>query len=311
MRVFLAGASGVIGRSLVPRLVAHDQQVVAITRTPPKADSLRERGAEPAICDALDAEALERAMVEAVPDAVINHLTDIPRAVNPRRAAREFEANDRLRSEGTVNMVAAARAAGVRRIVAQSVAFFYAPGEPPIRTEDNPLFTDGPPPIDRSAAALQTLDAAVTQTDGVEGVVLRFGFWYGPGTVYASDGSTAEMVRKRRYPVVGNGAGVFSFVHIDDVVEATLAALDAPPGIYNVTDDDPAPAHEWLPAYAEALGAPRPRRVPALVARLAAGRFAVHLMTELNGASNEKAKRDLGWAPKHPSWRDGFTEALG
>lgn len=311
MRIFLAGASGVIGGPLVPRLVRDGHEVTAMTRTPAKAEMLRERGAEPAVCDALDAEGLERAMTEAKPDAVIHHLTDLPQAVNPRRIEAEFEANDRLRKQGTANIVAAARAAGARRVVAQSVAFFYAPGSPPVKTEDDPLFADAPPPIDRSVEALLALEGAVAQTEAIEGVVLRFGFWYGPGTVYAPGGSTAEMVRKRRYPVVGDGGGVFSFVHIDDVVEATVAALDGPPGIYNVTDDDPALAREWLPAYAEAIGAPQPRRVPALVARLVAGRFAVYLMTELRGASNEKAKRELGWSPKHPSWRDGFEQALG
>jgi 2-alkyl-3-oxoalkanoate reductase len=151
----------------------------------------------------------------------------------------------------------------------------------------------------------------VTRSEGIEGVVLRFGFWYGQGTAYAPDGSLAEMVRKRRYPVVGDGGGVFSFVHVEDVAGATAAALGAPPGIYNVVDDEPAPAREWLPAYAEALGAPAPRRVPSWVARIVAGRYGAYLMTELPGASNEKAKRELGWTPRRPSWRQGFRDALG
>jgi nucleoside-diphosphate-sugar epimerase len=311
MRVFLAGASGVIGAPLVPRLVADGHVVTALTRSPEKADALRERGAEPVVCDALDAEALTRAMREAAPDAIIDHLTDLPQAINPRRAEQDFAANDRVRTVGTANIVAAARAAGASRIVAQSVAFFYAPGTETLKSEDDPLYTDAPPPFDRSVNALIALERGVTRTEGVEGVVLRFGFWYGPGTAYASDGSIADQVRKRRYPVVGRGSGVFSFVHIDDVAAATIAALDAPPGTYNVCDNDPAPASEWMPAYAKARGAAAPRRVPAWLARIVAGSYAVYVMTQLGGASNAKAKRELGWTPSHPTWRDGFREALG
>jgi len=311
MRIFLAGASGVIGGPLVPRLVGDGHEVVAMTRTPAKAELLRERGAEPAICDALDSQGLEQAMTAAAPDAVIHHLTDLPQAINPRRMDEEFAANDRLRTHGTANIVSAARACGAQRIVAQSVAFFYAPADRAIRTEEDPLYEQAPAPADRSVEALLALERAVTGAEGVEGVVLRFGFWYGPGTAYAPDGSIAEMVRKRRYPIVGDGGGVFSFVHVDDVVDATLAGLGAPSGIYNVTDDEPAPASEWLPVFAEAIEAPPPRRVPGLVARLVAGRYAVYLMTELCGASNAKAKRSLGWTPRHPTWRRGFATALG
>jgi nucleoside-diphosphate-sugar epimerase len=311
VRLFFAGATGVVGRPLVPRLVADGHEVTAMTRTPAKAESLRERGAEPVVCDALDADSLARAVAEVRPEAVIHHLTDLPQAINPRRADRDFEANDRVREQGTRNLVQAARAAGARRVVAQTVAFFYAPGEPGLRTEEDPAFVDAPDPFDRSVAASLALEREVTGTEGIEGVVLRFGFWYGPGTAYAPDGSIAAMVRKRRYPLVGDGGGVSSFVHIDDVVEATVAALGALPGIYNVTDDDPAPAREWLPAYAEALGASPPRRVPTWLARIVAGRYAAYVMTELRGASNEKAKRELGWTPRHPSWRQGFREALG
>jgi nucleoside-diphosphate-sugar epimerase len=311
VRLFFAGATGVVGRPLVPRLVADGHEVTAMTRTPAKAEGLRSAGAEPVVCDALDADALARAVAEARPEAVIHHLTDLPQAINPRRADRDFEANDRVREQGTRNLVQAARAAGARRVVAQTVAFFYAPGEPGLRTEEDPAFVDAPEPFDRSVAASLALEREVTRTEGIEGVVLRFGFWYGPGTAYASDGSIAAMVRKRRYPLVGDGGGVSSFVHIDDVVEATVAALGAPRGIYNVTDDDPAPAREWLPAYAEALGASPPRRVPTWLARIVAGRYAAYLMTELHGASKAKAKRELGWTPRHPSWRQGFREALG
>ena len=311
MRLFLAGATGVVGRPLVPRLVADGHEVTAMTRTPSNAEGLRERGAEPVICDALDAEGLRRAMVEARPEVVVQHLTDLPPDLNPRNLKRAYESNDRLRAEGTANMAAAASAAGARRMVAQTVGFLYAPTGSGVKREEDPLYLDAPRPFDRSMSASLALERAVTETDGLEGVVLRFGFWYGPGTSFASDGYTANEVRKRRYPIVGDGGGVFSFVHIDDVVEATVVALDAPPGIYNVADDDPAPVREWLPAYAEALGAAPPRRFPRWIAALFAGRFAAHMMTGLRGASNEKARRELGWTPRHPSWRRGFREALG
>ena len=311
MRVFLAGGSGVIGPPLVSRLAGDGHEVFAMTRTASKAQALRERGAEPVVCDALDADGLAAAVAEARPDAVIHHLTNIPQSLNPRRAGREFAANDRLRKEGTPNLVAAARAAGASRVVAQSVAFFYAPGEPRVKSEDDPLFAEAPAPFDRSVDALLALEGAVREAEGIDGVVLRFGFWYGPGTAYARDGALGRQVAARRFPVVGAGSGMFSFVHIDDVVEATVAALSGPPGTYNVTDDDPAPVREWLPVYADALGAPAPRRVPKLLARLVGGRYAVYLMTELGGASNEKAKRELRWTPAHPTWRDGFREALG
>ena len=311
MKVFVAGATGVIGRPLIPRLIQDGHEVIAMTRTPEKADALRERGAEPVICDALDADGLRRAVEGAAPEAVIHHLTNLPKAINPRRAGRDFAATDRLRVEGTGNLVAAARAAGARRVVAQSVAFLYPPNGSGLRTEEDALYTDAPPPFDRSMAALLALEGEVTRSADIDGVVLRFGFWYGPGTALAPDGSIAQMVRKRRYPVVGDGGGVFSFVHIDDVAEATAAGLDAASGIYNVVDDDPAPAREWLPAYAQAVGAPAPLRVPKWVARVLAGRYGAYVMTELAGASNEKAKRELGWAPLRPSWRQGFRDALG
>jgi nucleoside-diphosphate-sugar epimerase len=311
MRIFVAGASGVIGRPLLPRLLADGHEVTAMTRTPAKADALRERGVEPVVCDALDPTGLKRAMAAASPQVVIDHLTDLPKAINPRRAGRDFAATDRLRAEGTANLVAAAREAGARRVVAQSVCFLYAPGGSDLRREQDPLYLDAPPPFDRSVAALAALEREVTRSEGIDGVVLRFGFWYGPGTAYGPDGSIAEMVRKRRYPVVGDGSGVFSLVHLDDVVEATVAGLESPPGIYNVTDDEPAPARDWLPAYADALGAPPPRRAPKWLARILGGAYSVYAMTQLPGASNEKARHELDWTPRHPSWRQGFRDALG
>jgi nucleoside-diphosphate-sugar epimerase len=181
-----------------------------------------------------------------------------------------------------------------------------------VKTEDDPMYMDPPPPFDRSAAATVALERTVTEPEDFEGIVLRFGVWYGPGTTYASDGYTAAEVRRRRFPIVGNGEGVFSFIHIDDVASATILTLDrGSPGIYNIVDDEPAPVREWLPAYAEALGAKPPRRLPRWLARLFVGPFAARMMTELRGASNAKARRELGWSPRYPTWREGFREALG
>ncbi len=316
MKVFFAGASGVIGRQLLPMLLAEGHEVTAMTRTPEKAEHLRAAGAEAAVCDALDPAALTAAVSAANPDAVIHQLTDLslltdPKvASNPRRMGSAYELNDRLRTEGTANLVAAADAAGAKRIVAQSISFAYAPG-PGLRTEEDPLNDAAPAPFDASVKALHALEGAVTGASA-EGLVLRYGFWYGPGTSFASEGATAELVGKRRYPVVGSGAGVFSFVHVDDVVGSTMAALErGQRGIYNVADDDPAPMRDWLPVYAEALGAKPPRRIPLWLAKIVAGEFTAFMTTSMPGVSNEKAKRELGWQPRWPSWRSGFKEAMG
>jgi nucleoside-diphosphate-sugar epimerase len=312
MRIFFAGASGVIGPVLTPRLVEAGHEVVALTRTPGKAERLGADGAEPVVCDVLDADPLRDAMVAAKPDAVVHHLTDLPQQMSPDRMKTGLEATARLRTDGTANLIAAAREAGARRIVAQSIAFAYAPKETGLYDESDPLFVNAPGPGAATAGAVAELERQVTTAEGLEGVALRFGFWYGPRTAYASDGYWAEEVRKRRLPIVGDGSAVWSFVHVDDVAAATIAALDrGDTGIYNVTDDDPAPAREWIPAYAEALGAKRPRRVPTFVVRMVAGRYAAILARDMRGASNEKAKRELGFEPRWPSWRQGFAEALG
>jgi nucleoside-diphosphate-sugar epimerase len=304
MRVFVAGATGVIGRRLLPMLVEAGHQVAGMTRSAVRADLVRSLGAEPVVADAFDAEGLARAVGAFRPEVVVHQLTDIPKAIDPRRYEAQMAGNDRLRREGTRNLVEAARLAGARRVVAQGIAFAYAPGGAALRTESDPLHLEAPPPLRRSVEAVQTLESAVRSTPGIEGVVLRYGFFYGPGTVYAPDGSTAELVRRRRFPVVGGGAGVFSFVHVDDAARAAVLALaGGGPGTCNIVDDDPAPVREWLPLYAAELGAPRPWRVPRLLARLLAGRAAVAFMTEAAGASNARARRELGFEPRHPSWR--------
>lgn len=312
MRIFFAGASGVIGRRLLPLLLDGGHEVVAMTRTPAKADGLREAGAEPVVCDVLDANSLRRAVAEARPEVVLQHLTDLPQDLNPRNIARAYRSNDRVRAEGGANLLAASREAGARRYIAQNVCFLYAPEGGPVKDEGAPLFTDAPPPFDRTIDLTRQMEERIVAAEGIEGVVLRFGFWYGPGTTWAPDGYSAGEVRRRRFPIVGDGGGVYSFVHVDDVGRATIAALDrGGPGVYNVADDDPARMRDWLPAYAEALGAKPPRRVPRWLGRLVAGRYAVYMATELRGASSEKAKRALGWEPRWPSWRQGFREALG
>lgn len=310
MRVFVAGATGAIGRPLVPRLVEAGHDVVGMTRSPAKADGLRDAGAEPVVADALDADGLRDAVVKAHPEVVVHQLTAIPAALDPRKMAEQFALTNRLRSEGTRNLVAGAQAAGARRVVAQSVAFAYPPGEG-LAGEEEPLNLDVPGRFRPTIGAVYDLETAVLGAEGLEGLVLRYGYFYGPGTSYASDGATAEQVRRRRFPLVGKATGVSSFIHIDDAARATVAAVEGwPPGACNVVDDDPAPVAEWLPAYADALGAKRPRRVPAWLARRFVGEWAINFMLRARGASNARAL-ERGFQPEHPSWRQGFVEALG
>lgn len=312
MRVFLAGASGAVGRPLVRQLLAAGHEVVGTTRSEERAEAIRAAGAEAAIVDALDAEAIARAVSDAHPEVVVNELTSLPGAIDFRDPEVLTPTNE-LRAEAGPALAAAAVEAGARRLVAQSVAFFYAPIGDQVKGEEEPVIELPPEtPMGAAATALRGLERSTLETTGLEGLVLRYGYLYGPGTGYAAGGGTAELVRRRRFPVVGRGSGVFSFVQVEDAADATVAAIErGSPGIYNVVDDDPAPMAEWLPVYAEALGAKRPRRVPAWLARFVAGKEAAGLATELRGASNSKAKRELGWAPRYASWRQGFREALG
>jgi nucleoside-diphosphate-sugar epimerase len=313
VRVFVAGATGAIGRALVPKLLASGHEVTGLTRSEERGAKLREQGVEPAVADVFDADAVGEAVARAKPEVLVHELTDIPQAINPRKYESDMAGNDRIRVEGTRNLMDAAKAAGTRRVVAQSISFAYAPhGDGGPRVEDDELWLDAPEPFRRSTEALHSLESQVLGEDGIDGLVLRYGFFYGPGTSYASDGSTAAAVRKRQFPVVAGGTATWSFIHVDDAADATLRAIegDAPPGVYNVTDDEPGAVRDWLPAFAEAVGAKPPRKVPAWLARLVAGRFAVISMTQLEAASNEKARRELGWTPAHASWREGFTTAL-
>jgi nucleoside-diphosphate-sugar epimerase len=290
----------------VPVLLAAGHEVTGTTRVSERAGAIAGAGATPVLVDVFDAAALARAVAEAKPDAVVNQLTALPQAPSPRGIKAAYAANDRARGEGGRNLLAAARAAGVERYVTQSVAFFYRPtGRPGLRDEETPLWTDAPGLI---GAAARVVEQTEREALAAGGVVLRYGFFGGPGTWYDPDGAVGERVRKRRYPLVGDGAGVHSFVHVDDAAAATVAALDAPSGAYNVVDDHPAPTSEWLPAFAAALGAPPPRKLPELPLKLLGGRALVAWQEGLEGASNARAKSVIGWTGVHPTWRTGFRD---
>jgi 2-alkyl-3-oxoalkanoate reductase len=308
MKVFLAGASGALGKRLIPRLVEHGHSVVGTTRSEQKAALLWDLGARPVVLDALDRDAVVAAVAEAEPDAIIHELTALS-GVDFRKFEKSFELTDRLRSEGTDNLLAAAEAAGVKRFVAQSYAGWpYERRGGPVKSEQEPLDPHPAPQTRRSLEAIRHLECAVTAAGGT---VLRYGGFYGPGTGLEREGEQLELVRKRKFPLVGAGRGVWSFVHIDDAAAATVAALEhGQPGIYNIVDDDPAPVAEWLPYLAEVAGAKPPLHLPLWLGRLVGGEHMVVLMDEARGASNEKARRELGWEPSHHSWREGFPEAL-
>ena len=308
MKVFVAGATGVMGRQLVPRLVAAGHEVVGTTRSESKRAALSELGATPVVVDGLDAEQVAVAVGEARPDVIIHQLTAIG-SLDMRHFDRDFAQTNRLRTEGTDHLLSAGQAVGVRRFIAQSYTSWpYARTGGPVKSEEDPLDPTPAREMRESIAAIRHLEAAVTGADWTEGIVLRYGAFYGPGTSLSAGGEQLEMVRKRKYPVVGTGAGVWSFIHIADAAEATVAAVEhGTRGIYNIVDDDPAPVAEWLPGLAHAIGAPKPWRVPRFLGRVLAGEAVVVMMTEMRGASNAKAKREFGWTPGHPTWREGFA----
>ena len=315
MRVFIAGASGALGAQLVPQLVADGHEVVGMTRTVSKQEALAALGARPVVADALDPEAVARAVAQAEPEVVVHQLTALSGAVDMRHVDRYFAATNRLRTEGTDHLLAAARAVGTRRVVAQSYAGWpFARTGGPVKRETDPLDPDPPRALRSTLDAIRHLEQAVTGIRWAEGLVLRYGAFYGPGTSLSLDpeAAMAKPVRRRQFPLIGGGGGVWSFVHVEDAASATVAAAErGPSGIYQVVDDEPAPVREWLPALAAAIGAKPPRRVPRWLARLLAGEAGVALMTEIRGASNAKAKRDLGWTLRYPTWREGFRAAYG
>jgi 2-alkyl-3-oxoalkanoate reductase len=315
MRVFVAGASGALGAHLLPMLVADGHEVVAMTRTAAKEDRLRSAGARPVVADALDPDAVARAVGEAEPEVIVHQLTALSGPLDLRHIDRVFAVTNRLRTEATDHLLAAGRAVGASRFVAQSYAGWpYARTGGPVKTEADPLDPDPPAALRETLAAIRHLEHAVTAADWGEGLVLRYGAFYGPGTGLSADpdAQMAAPVRKRQFPLVGDGGGVWSFVHIDDAAAATAAAVvQGAPGVYNVVDDEPAAVRDWLPELAVALGAKPPRRVPRWLGRIVAGEAATVMMTDVRGASNARAKRELGWELRYPSWRLGFTKGLG
>jgi 2-alkyl-3-oxoalkanoate reductase len=318
MKVFVAGASGALGVQLVPELVADGHQVVAMTKTASKQDGLRALGARPVVADALDPDAVASVVGVAEPEVIVHQLTALSgpvKARDMRRPDRVFAVTNRLRTEATDHLLAAGRAVGARRFVAQSFAGWRtARTGGPAQTEADPLDPNPPAGLRPGLAAILHLEDAVSSIEWGEGLVLRYGGFYGPGTGISSapDAVMVAPIRKRLFPLVGDGGGVWSFVHIEDAASATAAAVErGQPGIYNVVDDEPAPVREWLPVLASALGAKPPRRIPRWLARLAAGEAAAVMMTDVRGASNAKAKRELDWQLRYPSWRLGFTKGLG
>ena len=311
MKVFVAGGTGAIGKQLIPQLVAAGHDVVATTRSARRTEEVERLGGEPAIADGLDERAIVEAVRRAQPEVVIHEMTALAGKPDLRHFDRMFAATNQLRTRGTDYLIRAAQQAGTRRLIVQSYS-----GWPNIReggavkSEEDPLDPDPPKWQRESMAAFLHLEKAVPAAAGLEGVVLRYGGLYGAGTGMMSS-EVVELLRKRQFPIVGNGAGVWSFIHVADAASATVAALDrGAPGIYNIVDDDPAPAAEWIPYLAEVIGAKPPRRVPVWLGRILAGDVPVSMMTRMRGSSNAKARRELDWEPRYPSWRQGFAEGL-
>jgi nucleoside-diphosphate-sugar epimerase len=311
MRVLIAGAGGAIGRQLVPKLIERGHEVTGMVRSDASAAAVREAGGTAVVADALDADQVARAVAAAAPEVIVHQLTALSASLDLRHFDRDFAQTNRLRTEATDHLLAAGQAVGVRRFVAQSYAGWpYARTGGPVKTEDDPLDPAPAAPMRRALDAIRHLEDAVTGAAWTEGIVLRYGGFYGPNTSMDASGEHTELIRKRRFPVVGDGAGVWSFVHIADAADATVAAIEhGERGIYNVVDDEPASVGEWLPAVAKALGAPPPRHVPRWLGRIAAGEVGVVMMTEIRGASNAKARRELGWRPAHPTWREAIGRA--
>lgn len=305
MKILIAGATGAIGRQLVPKLIANGHAVAGTTRTLSKQAALREMGATPFVLDILDAEAVARVVASVEPEVIVHEATALS-SVDMRHFERSFALTNRLRTEGLDHLLAAGRAVGIRRFVAQSFAGWpFERTGALVKTEADPLDPDPIGPMRTTLAAIRHLEAAVLGADWTDGIVLRYGGLYGPGTSLDTDGGEmTEMIRRRFFPIVGSGNGMFSFLHVADAADATLAAVErGARGVYHIVDDEPAALREWLPVVAEALGAPPPRRVPLWVGRLVGGPMLAAIATDARGASNALAKRALGWTPRHATWR--------
>ncbi len=313
MRVFLAGGTGAIGKSLVPLLLESGHEVVALSRTSQKAKGLEALGAKVAVADALDRDALTAAIRRAEPEVLIHQLTALTGVANFKKLDEEFALTNRLRTEVTDTMLAAACLVGARRFIAQSFCGWpFAREGGLVKSEEDPLDPNPPASFSKTLAAMRYLEDAVRRATNTEVLALRYGFFYGPGTSIGKDGLIIELIRKRRIPIVGDGAGIWSFIHIQDAAWATVAAVSrGAPGIYNIVDDEPAPVSTWLPFLANVLGTKPPRKIPIWLGKLAIGDGGVSMMTKIRGGSNAKAKRELGWQPNYPSWRRGFAKGLG
>ena len=313
MKVFVAGSTGAIGRSLLPLLIEKRHDVVALVRTPARAKDVEALGARAAVADALDPDGLRAAIRRAAPEAVIHELTSLKGVTNFRRFDQTFALTNRFRTRTLDTMLAAARSIGVRRFIAQSYCGWpYAREGSPVKTEDDPLDPTPPASFRESLAAIRYLEDTIRQTRDIQAFALRYGNLYGPGTDISAEGTVADLVSRRKLPLFGSGAGVWSFIHVRDAASATVAAMSrGSPGIYNVVDDEPVPVNVWLPALANALGARPPRRLPAWVGALLLGDGGLSMMTLARGGSNAKSKRDLAWQPSFASWRRGFVEGLG
>jgi nucleoside-diphosphate-sugar epimerase len=313
MKVFVAGGTGAIGKALIPQLVAAGHDVVATTRSAKRAEEVARLGGKPAIADGLDEHTIIEAIRDAQPEVVIHEMTALSGKPDLRHFDRMFATTNQLRTRGTDYLIRAARQVDARRLIVQSYSGWpNIPEGGAVKSEEDPLDPDPPKWQCESMAAFHHIERVVPAAEGLEGVVLRYGGLYGPDTGLMSS-EALGLLRKRQFPIVGNGAGVWSFVHVADAASATVAALDhGPPGIYNIVDDDPAPAAEWIPYLAEVIGAKPPRRVPVWLGRILAGEVPVSMMTRMRGSSNAKAKRELDWEPRYRSWREGFAaEARG
>lgn len=311
MKVFVAGGTGVIGRRLIPRLIEQGHDVVALVRTPEKRKQVEVLGAASVVGDALDETALSAAVKQAEPEVIIHQLTSHGGLADFKKLDADFRVTNRLRTEATRTMLNAARLVGTRRIIVQSFCgLSFAREGGPIKTEDDPLDSSPPAAFSQTVGAIRSLEEALQQQADVEGIALRYGFLYGPGTSISEDGQLVAMVRKRQFPIVGDGAGIWSFTHVDDAAESAAAVARGEPGVYNIVDDEPAPVSEWLPFLAQAVGARAPRRVPVWLAKPILGEGGIAMMTQARGGANSKAKRALGWRPTYASWRDGFVNGL-
>jgi nucleoside-diphosphate-sugar epimerase len=309
MRVFVAGASGVVGTPLSRLLLEAGHSITALTRSEANAERLRKDGMDAVVADVFDEAAVRRAMEHAKPDAVVHQLTAIPGRINPRHAVRVLEPTNRLRTEGTRILLAGAKAVGARRFIAQGISFVLSPDGPNPATEAEPPWLDAPfAPIHRAVHDLETQLMNATE---LVGIALRYGAFYGPHTAYAKGGSLYQDVLARRVPIIGSGAGVFSHIHVEDAARAALAALNnGERGVYNIVDDEPAPVREWLPYYAEQIGAKKPFCIPRWLGRLGAGAYGDYLMMRQRGVTNDRARAALGWSPMIASWREGFRDRL-